>query len=109
MPFMGLNPVQVALAVSRKPTAMVAMNPHNIPWTCQATPKHGARIAEGAKIQIATDIAAHAQPLMYKGRKPRLRKAERSAAWAAEPREGSFITEISGHTSGSLIHLIAEP
>src|SRR5690606_1537420 len=75
LPFSGLEPVQVALAVKRKPTAIVAIKPHSISWACQATPARGCPSHCGAKIHKAIAINAQPQPAIYSGRKPRLRKA----------------------------------
>src|SRR5690606_21268869 len=78
LPFRGLCLVHVALAVSRNPTAMVAIKPHSISWACQPRPLNGVGISAGQNIQMATEMSAHAQPAIYKGRKPRLRNAFKS-------------------------------
>src|SRR5690606_957741 len=75
VPFRGLKPVQVALAVSRKATAMVAIKPHNISCACQAMPINGALSHCGAKIHMAMEIKAQAPPAIDSGLNPRLRKA----------------------------------
>src|SRR5690606_18343464 len=107
-PFIGLKPVQVALAVRRKPTAMVAIKPQSISCACQATAKKGAGTMEGANIQIATEINAHAHPQIYKGRKPRLRNTFRSGLGRAT-RAALFMIQLRRHAIRFTMHLIAIP
>src|SRR5699024_138908 len=63
-PFKGLIFVQFALAVNRKPTAIVAINAQSISCACQLKPSKGAGITCGAKIQIAIETSAHKHPAM---------------------------------------------
>src|SRR3546814_16926512 len=57
-PCNGLIPVQVALEVSKNPTAMVMMKPHSISWACQNTPNSGPSSHCGAKIHSEIEISA---------------------------------------------------
>ncbi|CPJ28643.1 Uncharacterised protein [Bordetella pertussis] len=61
-PRSGLTPVQVAAAVSRKPTAMAPMKPHSISCACQMTPAMAPPSHCGAPIHSATDSAPQAAP-----------------------------------------------
>src|SRR5690606_40917325 len=83
MPFRGLKPVHVALAVRRNPIAMLDTKPHSISCACHATPCNGPDSRCGANIQIRMETAAQAQPAIYKGRKPRSRKAFQSGSCLA--------------------------
>ncbi|KAF1048776.1 MAG: hypothetical protein GAK38_01220 [Xylophilus sp.] len=61
-PLSGLMPVQLAPAVQRKPTAIVATKPQSISCACQATAASRPRSRPGAYTQSATATAAHRQP-----------------------------------------------
>ncbi|MNL65496.1 hypothetical protein D3C87_1898310 [compost metagenome] len=70
LPRSGFLPVQLAPAVSKKPTAMVATKPHSISCACQNTPPNTPVMRAGACTHSQTDASAQKQPARYSGRKP---------------------------------------
>ena len=95
-------PVQFAPAVSRKPTAMVAMKPQSISCACQMTPANCPRSMTGANTHSATDTAAQKQPAKYNGRKPSSRNAAHCGA-------GSFTLPGSWICSSSVMARSLKP
>jgi hypothetical protein len=71
---MGLIPVQLAPAVIKKASAMVAMKPQSISCACHATPPKGAFKNDGVKIHNTMATSAQPTPAKYRGLKASSRK-----------------------------------